>query len=329
MIRDHVDPRQARRAAALAAARTIDFDTAATRYIDSHKAGWGNAKHVKQWQTSLAAYASPTIGKVAVSAVDVGMIMQILSPIWVRKNATAFRVRGRIEAILAWATAHGYRSGINAAVWRNNLDKLLPAPSKVRKTVHHPAMSYDLVPSFMADLRERQDVASRALEFLILVAARTGEVLGARWDEIDLEAALWVVPASRMKSHREHKVPLSARAVAIIEAMQAIKRSDFVFPGTHRGKALGSMTFLVLLRTMRHTDITTYGFRSSFRDWAAEKTGFQREVIEQGLAHVVGGATEQAYRRGDALDKRRRLMEVWGRYCDSRSITTGKVIALR
>ncbi|MFZ0855067.1 MAG: integrase arm-type DNA-binding domain-containing protein [Hyphomicrobiaceae bacterium] len=289
---DGIDPMEARRAAAVAAAKSISFDAATTRYIESHKAGWKNAKHVQQWEATLATYASPVFGKLPVSVVDTDLVMRVLGPIWTTKNATAFRVRGRIEAILAWATVHGFRSGVNAATWRNNLDKLLPAPTKVRKTVHHPAMAYAELPAFMDELRARQDIASRALEFLIACAARSGEVLGAKWDEFDLDARLWTVPAERMKRHREHRVPLSDCAIAIIEEMQAIKRSEFVFPGTLRGKGLGSQTFLVLLRTMGHDGVTVHGFRSSFRDWAAECTNFQREVIEQSLAHVVGDATD-------------------------------------
>jgi len=328
MIRDHIDPRDARRAAALAAARMIDFDTAAALYIEAHQARWKNAKHVKQWATSLATYASPVFGKLPVSSVDVGMVMKVLTPIWTSKNATAFRVRGRLEAVLAWAEVNEYRDGKNPAVWRNNLDKILPPPTKVRKTVHHPAMPYAQVPGFMAELRRRQDVASRALEFLILVAGRTGEVLGALWDEIDLTARQWTVPGERMKVGVKHIVPLSDRAVAIVEEMKAIRRNDFVFPGAHRGKGLGSMALLVLLQRMEHDNITVHGFRSSFRDWCTERDKVREVVAEAALAHGAKDETDAAYRRATYLNERVELMRRWADYCDI-PVSSGNVVSLR
>lgn len=282
-----------------------------------------------QWRSSLKRYASPHFGKWPVSAIDVGLVMRVLQPLWTRKTATASQLRARIEAILAWATVRGYRSAQipNPAAWKININKLLAAPGKVSKTAHHPALRHTQMPDFMADLRRRQGAAPRALEFLVLTAARSGEVLGARWDEIDLAAKLWTVPPVRMKGRRVHRVPLSIRAIAIIEQMQAVRRSEFVFPGKQHGKPFGHTTLQGLLRRMGHDGITPHGFRSCFRDWVAEETNFQRETAEAALAHVVGDATEQAYLRGDALAKRRALMDAWADYCSK--VESGKVIAFR
>jgi integrase len=214
-------------------------------------------------------------------------------------------VRGRIESVLDWAKARGYRAGENPARWRGHLDSLLPARGKVRKVEHHPALPYDELADFIAELRGQEGIASRALEFLILTAARTGEVIGARWDEIDLGEKVWVVPAARMKAGREHRVPLSAAAVAILEQMQEVREGDFVFPGGKRGKPLSNMAMLAVLKRIDRGDLTNHGFRSSFRDWAAERPNFPREVAEMALAHTVGDKVEAAYRRGDLFQKRR------------------------
>jgi integrase len=330
MVGEHIDPREAHRAAAVAAAKTRTFDDAAKEYIEAHEAGWKGDKYAVQWRSSLKRYASPHFGKWPVSAIDVGLVMKALQPLWTRKTATASQLRARIEAILAWSTVRGFRSAQipNPAAWKNNLSKLLAAPGKVHKTAHHPALPHTQLPGFMSDLRRRHGTVPRALEFLVLTAARSAEALGARWDEIDLAAKLWTVPAERMKGRRVHRVPLSARSIAIIEGMQAVGRSEFVFPGKRRGKGLGHTTLQGMLRRMDRDGITPHGFRSCFRDWVAEETNFQRETAEAALAHIVGDATEQAYLRGDALAKRRALMEAWAGYCDSR-ISTGKVIALR
>lgn len=240
--------------------------------------------------------------------------MKALEPIWTTKPETASRVRGRIEAVLDWAAARSFRDGENPARWKGRLDKLLPARSKVRVVEHHAALPFQDAGAFMHDLRARPGIAARALEFLILTAARTGEVIGAQWPEIDLRARVWTVPAGRMKGGREHRVPLSVAVTAILERMARVRESDFVFPGDQRAM-LSNMALLMLLRCMGRRDLTAHGFRSTFRDWAAERTNFPNEVLEMALAHVVSDATEAAYRRGDLFEKRRRLMDAWAAYC--------------
>ncbi len=316
---DGIDPIEARKAkrdgAMLEAAKAITFDACAKAYIEAHEAGWQNAKHRDQWRNTLKTYTSPEFGALPVQAVDLRVVMKVLEPIWHTKPETASRLRGRIEAILDWATVRGYRKGENPARWRGHLDKLLPARSKVRKVEHHPALPYREIPAFTKDLRTQEGVAARALEFLILAAARTGEVIGARWEEFDLNERLWTVPAARMKAGKEHRVPLSDCAVAIIHELQKTRLGDFVFPGQRAGKPLSNMAMLKLLDRMGRGDLTTHGFRSTFRDWAAEQTNFPREVAEMALAHTIGDRVEAAYRRGDLFEKRRELMHDWECYC--------------
>ena len=329
LVLDGIDPKQHRQAeleaAAVLQARTITFDDARDRFIASQEAGWRNSKHAKQWRATLATFASPTIGKLPVSAVDTGLVLQVLQPIWATKTETASWVRGRIEAILDWATVLKYRSGPNPALWRGNLDKLLPKKSRVAKVEHHAALPYAELPAFLVRLRKRQGVPL-ALEFTILTCVRTSEALGAVWGEFD-DNRLWIIPAERMKADKEHRVPLSDRAVAILEEMKALKASEFVFPGHKPRRPLSNMAMLTVLRRMKLDHVTTaHGFRSTFTDWAREQTGFPREVIEAVLAHAIGDKTEAAYARGDLLLKRRRLMEAWAGYC---SAQTGKVIPIR
>jgi integrase len=295
----------------------MTFDGCAAAYIDAHKTGWQNAKHRDQWRNTLTSYASPMFGSLPVQAVDVGLVMKALESIWQTKPETASRLRGRIEAVLDWAKVRGYREGENPARWRGHLDKLLPAPSKVRKVEHHPALPYDELADFVAALRSQEGVAARALGFLILTAARTGEVIGSRWDEVDLEEKIWVVPAARMKAGREHRVPLSEAAAAVLEQMKQIRESDFVFPGGKKGKPLSNMAMLAVLKRMDRGELTAHGFRSSFRDWAAERTNYPHEVAEMALAHTVGDKVEAAYRRGDLFQKRRQIMEAWARFCET------------
>jgi integrase len=333
-ILDGIDPRQARReakaAALLAEAKTMTFDQCAAAYIEAHKAGWKSDKHASQWKATLATYASPHFGALPVAAVDTGLIMRALEPIWTAKPETAHRVRGRVEAVLDWAKVRDYRAGENPARWKGHLDYLLPARGKVSKVKHHAALPYAELPAFMRELRERYGVAALALEFCILTATRTSETLNATWDEVDLAKRIWSIPAGRMKGEREHRVPLCDRAVAILEDMKAAKHGAFIFPGAKRGRPLSNMAMLMTLERMERGDLTTHGFRSTFRTWAAERTDFQREVIEAALAHVVGDDTEQAYQRGDLLDKRRRLMIAWGAYCESRpAAKVSNVTALR
>ena len=314
-----VDPievrRTDRREAQLAAARSMTFDQCRNAFIEAHKSAWRNAKHRAQWTTSLATYVGPVFGAMPIQRVDVALVMKVLEPIWSTKPETASRVRGRIERVLDWAKVRGFRQGENPARWRGHLDALLPARSKVRKVEHHAALPYDHIATFMAKLRNAGGMAARALEFTILTAARTGEVLGARRDEIDFQAKVWVVPPGRMKSGREHRVPLSRAAISVLKDMQARHQDDLLFPGDRRGKPLSNMAMLMVLRRMGRDDLTAHGFRSTFRDWAAECTNFPREVAEAALAHVVGDKVEAAYRRGDLFEKRRRLMDAWAAHC--------------
>jgi integrase len=318
---DGIDPIEARRAERLKtrlnAAKAITFKECAESYIKSHRAGWRNDKHAGQWEATLATYAEPIIGKLSVQAIDTALVLKVLEPIWTEKPETAGRVRGRIEAVLDWATAREYRQGENPARWRGHLDKLLPARGKVRKVEHHAALPCGELPGFLVALREQEGIAARALDFTILTAARTGETMFARWTELDLLDKTWTVPAGRMKAGREHRVPLSARGLAILEEMQAHRHAEdgFVFPGGKPGKPLSNMAFLMLLRRMKREDLTAHGFRATFKTWASERANFPNEIVEAALAHVVGSKVEQAYRRGDMFEKRRRLMQQWATFC--------------
>jgi integrase len=317
--------------AALAAAKTMTFDECRAAYLDAHGAGWKNPKHRQQWENTLATYASPVLGKLPVQDIDTGLVLRVLEPIWKTKPETASRTRGRLENVLGWATVRGYRSGENPARWRDHLDHLLPAKSKVRTIEHHAALSYDQLPTFMAQLHQQPGVSARALEFLICTTTRSAETLGATWDEVDVAGRLWIVPASRMKRRREHRVPLNDAALAVLKQMQGIRQSDYIFPGARNGRPLSEMALLMLLRRMQHANITAHGFRSTFRDWAAERTHFPSEVAEMALAHAVSGKVEAAYRRGDLFQKRVRLMAAWGDYATKMPTqeTGGSVVALR
>jgi integrase len=333
LCQDGIDPVEARKAeraaGALAHSRNMTFDQCAKAYITAHRAGWRNVKHAAQWTTTLTTYASPVFGTLPVQAIDVGLVIKALErdDLWSTRPETASRVRGRIEAVLDWAKARGYRNGENPARWRSHLDHLLPARSKVRKVKHHAALNYRELGTFMAALRERETLAARALEFAILTAGRTNEVIPARWDEIDVGAKVWTVPAGRMKAGREHRVPLTDAALRILKRMQEVRQNEHVFPG-ERGAALSSTACLRLLRRMGHADLTVHGFRSTFRTWAAERTSQAREIAEAALAHVVGDATEQAYQRGDMFEKRRKLMDAWAAYCSKRPLSA-EVIDLK
>jgi len=346
-----IDPIEARKAARATeranTAKTKTFKQCAESHIKAHRAGWRNAKHAAQWEATVATYAEPIIGALPVQAIDTALVMKVLeqevrdapnkptAPLWTAKPETASRLRGRIESILDWAKVRGYREGENPARWRGHVAKLLPPRGKVRKVEHHAALPHDELPDFITVLRAQEGTAARALEFAILTAARTGEVMGARWDEIVLAEKMWMIPAQRMKAHREHRVPLSARALAIVEEIKPFRHvgagqdeaEAFVFPGGKRGQPLSNMAFLMLLRRMGRDDLTVHGFRSTFRDWAAERTKFPGEVVEMALAHVVSNKVEAAYRRGDLFDKRRKLMEAWAVYCAAPK--AGKVVAFR
>lgn len=301
------------------------FGKAADDFVSSMSGKWRNAKHRAQWAMTLTHYAEP-IREMKVDRIDTEAVLRVLKPVWQAKPETASRIRGRIERVLDAARAKGERQGENPARWRGHLDHLLPARQRLTRG-HHAAMPYADVPAFLANLRDREAVAALALEFLILTAARSGEVLGATWAEIDLDAKVWTVPAARMKAGREHRVALSARTVAILEAVNPLADGDYVFPGQGKGKPLSGMALAMLMRRMG-ADYTVHGFRSAFRDWAGEASNFPREVAELALAHRAGDATEQAYRRGDALEKRRKLMDAWGRFCEPRQ-RGATVVALR
>ena len=302
---------------------TPTFGAVADELVASLSASWRNEKHRAQWSMALTSYAAPLRPK-PIDAITTEDVLAVLAPVWTEKPETASRLRGRIERVLDAGKARGLRTGENPARWRGNLDHLLPRRHKLTRG-HHAALPYDQVPTFVADLHERQALAALALEFLILTAGRSGEVRGALWSEIDLEAKLWTIPADRMKGGREHRVPLCDRATEILEQAGQLRVSDNVFPGDRRDQPLSSMAFEMLLRRMK-VDVTAHGFRSSFRDWAGEATAFPREVAEAALAHQVGNAVELAYRRGDALAKRRELMTAWGRFCEP--VRGGNVVAL-
>jgi integrase len=306
-------------------AKMMTFQQCADAYINAHRAGWKNPKHVQQWQNTLSQYAFPVFGDLDVKFIDTGLITKCLEPIWLTKNETAGRVRGRIESVLDWATAHKYRQGENPARWRGHLDKLLAKPSKVQKTEHHSALPYMELNGFIEQLRQQEGIAAKCLEFTILTAARTGETIGATWDEIDLNAKTWTIPAVRMKAEREHRVPLSAHALSILDEMAAVRTKDYVFPGTKKG--LSNMAMLAVLKRMDRADITVHGFRSTFRDWAAESTAYPGEVVEMALAHAIKNQVEAAYRRGDLLEKRSRLMDEWARFCNTPRLS-GDVIPI-
>ncbi len=293
----------------------ITFAECASAYIETHKAGWRNEKHIAQWSSTIKTYAEPILGTLPVRAVDLNLVMEVLEPIWQAKPETAARLRGRIEAVLDWAAVRGYRSADNPARWKGYLDKLLPPRSKVQRVRHHPALPYEEVGTFMTELRQRKEDTARALEFTILTASRTSEVLNAKWDEFDLNAKVWGIPGERMKAGKDHRVPLSDVAMSILTRMYKVRRNAFVFPGQKKDRPLSNMVFLQLLKRMGRSNLTTHGFRSTFRDWASERTAFSREVAEMALAHTIGDKVEAAYRRGDLFDKRRELMEAWEMFC--------------
>jgi integrase len=306
----------------------MTFEQTAAAYHDAHRAGWRSPKHTAEWQSSLATYAYPVFGHLPVAAIDVGLILKALTPIWTEKAVTAGRVRSRIEAVLDFAKARGYRDGENPARWRGHLDNLLPAQKRVARVKHYAALAYSQLGAFMVDLRSREGVAERALEFAILTAARSGEVLGARWDEIDFTAKIWAIPANRMKSGREHRIPLSSDAIALLKALPRAAGNPYVFIGARRDQGLGAISLFTVLQNMNRGDITVHGFRSTFRDWAAERTSYPREVAEMALAHAVGNQVEAAYRRGDLFDKRTNLMTEWAKFCSQPAVKGGDVVEL-
>jgi integrase len=319
LLAEGLDPLEEGRALAVAraaeAAKAITFREAADRYIATHQSSWRNAKHIAQWSSTLEAYAMPVFGNVSVATIDVDLVLKVLEPIWEAKNETARRVRGRLEVILDWATAGRLRRGENPARWKGLLEHRLSKQPRTARIKHHPALDYRRMAAFMAQLRKEEGVAARCLEFTILTGARTGESTGAKWNEFDLSAALWTVPGDRIKAARTHRVPLAERALAIVREQARIRRGDYVFGGRKSDAPLSNMAMATVLRRMGLSEITVHGFRSAFRDWAAEKTDYPREVAEMALAHAVGDKVEAAYRRGDLLQKRVNFMRDWDAYC--------------
>ena len=323
------------------AAGEMTFDTAARELIESMAPGWRNPKHRAQWRMTLLGEMSAKDGRTKktrydycaairskpVSKLTTEDALRVLKPLWQTRPETANRLRGRCERVWDLAKARGHCFGENPFRWRGHLDKLLPKRAPLTRG-HHKAMPFADVPAFIGRLRAMQGVAPRALEFAILTAARSGEVLGARWDEIDFQAKVWTVPAERMKGGREHRVPLSERAMSIIHEMHQARMSEFVFPGFRHGEPLSYMALTRVLRRMK-VDVTMHGFRSSFRDWAGDSTSFARDVVEAALAHAIENKTEAAYRRSDALEKRRALMAAWAAYCNPEKEDRGKVTPLR
>ncbi len=325
LIADGIDPitekREARSAMIAARLAEITFEEAAKQFIAAQSVTWkegGKSEH--QWSTSLEDYAYPVIGSLRVADIELTQVLKVVEPIWTTKTETARRVRSRMEQVLDWATVRGYRKGDNPARWRGALDKVLPAPDKVRKVKHHAALSIAELPDFLTRLRQRNGIGARALEFAVLTAARSGEVRGAVWDEIDLEARVWTIPADRMKASKEHRVPLSDAALKLLESLPRMEGTDLVFPPPRGTNPLSYNTLTKVLKDMG-VPVTAHGFRSTFRDWCAEHTEFSREVAEMALAHTIGNAVEAAYRRGDLFEKRRALMGAWAEYCDGKSVS--------
>lgn len=338
MVRSGINPLQVKQdqaAAGLAAKAkaVITFDWCAAQYVEAHKDSWKNAKHVAQWINTLGTYAKPVIGPLAVDKIDTDHVMKILEPIWSTKSETASRLRGRIESVLDWATTMKHRTGENPARWKGHLDNLLPRLKKKARVQHHPALPLAEMPTFMVRLKSQAGTAALALQFTILTAARSGEVRGMTWGEVDFQNRMWVVPAERMKAGDEHRVPLSGNALQVLQnakAATALLNTPLVFPGTTYTKSTGTdsptlkplsdMSLTAVLRRMGITDITVHGFRSTFRDWAAEDTNYPRDMAEMALAHTIGNKAEAAYRRGDMLEKRRAMMNDWATRCLSSEI---------
>lgn len=336
MVKEGINPLEAKRQskldAATAKAKLMTFDQCASAYIEAHRAGWKNAKHADQWANTIATYASPIIGSLPVEKVDTALVIKVLTqeqeigqPFWQAKNETASRVRGRMEAILGWATTSGARSGENPARWKGHLENLLAKINKAQRVKNHSSLPWEQMGDFMTEIRQREGVAARAVEFTVLTASRSGEVRGARWSEIDLAKKVWTIPAERMKAKQEHEVPLSKAAIALLKKMPRLEGTDVIFPGT-KGQPLSDMSLTAVIRRMNAATpiwvdkegktITIHGFRSAFRMWAAEATNYPREVAEHALAHRLPDAVERAYQRGTQFTKRAKMMQEWADYLD-------------
>lgn len=321
-----IDPLDQRAAERVRERGQMTFKECSEAYLKAHEAGWRNEKHRAQWRSTLEMYAWPTMGDLPVHEVALPHVLKAVEPIWQMKPETASRLRGRIERVLDWATVRQLRSGENPARWKGHLQALLPQKTAIAKVTHHAAVPYRDIGAFVGELRRQPGIAALALEFAILTAARTGEVIGATWQEIDLDEGVWTVPASRMKSKREHRVPLSPRALEILAKVEKLRDGDHVFPGGRRNKPMSNMAMAMVMRRMGRTE-TPHGFRSAFRDWAAERTAYPNEVAEMALAHVVSDKVERAYRRGDLFGKRRRLMTDWAAYID-KPAAAGEVVQI-
>jgi integrase len=321
-----IDPIEQRRSAKAALLSVPTFRWCAEQAIAAKRPEWKSAKHGQQWENTLATYAYPRIGNMPVDQIEESHVVSVLAPIWQEKPETGKRLRMRIEAVLGWATVSGYRKGDNPARWRNHLDRLLPAPGKVRKVKHHPALPIDQIHDFVEQLRQREGIAARALEFLLLTATRSGEVRGATWDEIDLGGAVWTIPGERMKAGKEHRVPLSPRAIQILKALPRMAGTEYVFPAPNGGK-LSDMAISAVMRRMQ-LQAVPHGFRSTFRDWCSERTAYPREVAEAALAHTLDNKVEAAYRRGDLFAKRAKLMNEWARFIETKPVK-GNVTAIK
>ncbi len=313
----------------LTSRKHMTFKACAEAYIDAHRVEWRNPKHAQQWENTLATYAYPIFSGLPVASIDEALVLKVLMPIWDSKTETATRLRGRIESVLDWATFSRYREGENPARWKGHLDNSLAKPNKIARVVHHPALPYREIGAFMTELRQREGLGARALEFLILTACRSGEVRGATWNEIDFEERLWTIPAERMKAQREHRVPLSDVALELLRSLPRLQDSNLLFPSTKRNSPMSDMTLTAVLRRMGRTDITVHGFRSTFRDWTSETTHYPRELAEMALAHTIENKVEAAYRRGDMVQKRFRLMNDWAKFCTVVFQTSGAVLYLR
>jgi integrase len=332
-LADRAAEAEAKKAAALAAkALAMTFKDVAALYIAANEAGWRNVKHRAQWTATLEAYAYPHFGRLPVADVDTRHVMAALEPIWRTKAETASRLRGRIETVLDYAKARGCRSGENPARWRGHVQNMLPAKTKIQPVEHHAALPWQDIGAFVAKVRAQPGLAAQALLLTILTASRSSEVLCAKWAEIDLTKAVWTVPGARMKAGREHRVPLSEPALVVLRGLLPLRDDEFggwVFPGARKGRPLSNMAMEMLLRRMGRADLTVHGFRSTFRDWTAEATGYAGDVAEAALAHVVGDKVEAAYRRGDLFEKRGRLMADWAVFCDRAALTDATVTPMR
>lgn len=324
-----IDPKHHKQARASKDVWTFDKCTAA--YIKAQAPGWSNEKHVEQWRSTIKDYCSPVFGAMPVGQVDTALVMQVIEPLWYEITETASRVRGRIESILSWAIVRGYREGPNPAVWRGHISMLLPQRNKIQKPKHHPAMPYPELAAFMVELKAKTGMAAQALQFAILTATRTSEVIGATWDEID--GNVWTIPAERMKSKRQHRVPLTEQAVSLLDGLPS--RTGWLFPSIQHRKHISNMAMLQLMRGMEYGiqgkrgHYVPHGFRSSFRDWAAEQTNYPRELAESALAHVLADKTEAAYQRSDMLEKRSKLMQAWADYCHTMQGSNDQVVGIR